>query len=117
MNSIALLKPGGIAVHTFEFTLSSVRSLTQRHGETSLWTQADVEGLARDLCSLGYEVLPLRCAAGGGAWPSQGDASPRPGCQLAVGPAIAPCSMRRRWRGAASRRMSPRRRPPLPIAP
>ena len=64
MNAMALLKPGGLAVHTFEFSLTHVAPAgAARHGGTSLWTRADVEGLARDLCFLGYEVLPLRCAA------------------------------------------------------
>lgn len=61
---MALLKPGGLAVHTFEFSLTHLAprlAAGARHGETSLWTKADVLGLARDLCFLGYEVLPPRC--------------------------------------------------------
>ena len=60
MNAMSYLKPGGVAIHTMEFTLSNAQSLTQRQGSTSLWTKLDVKGLARDLCLLGYEVSPLR---------------------------------------------------------
>lgn len=60
MNAMEYLKPGGVAVHTMEFTVSSLASGSYRHGWTALWTVADVKGLARDLCFLGYEVLPLR---------------------------------------------------------
>ena len=60
MNAMEYLKPGGVAVHTMEFTLSNAVPQGQRFGSTSLWTKADLTGLARDLCALGYEVMPFR---------------------------------------------------------
>lgn len=61
MNAMTYLKPGGVAVHTMEFSLTHVQPQQKwRSGSTSLWTRVDVIGLARDLCFLGFEVMPLR---------------------------------------------------------
>lgn len=57
-NSLATLKPGGIAVHTTEFNLSSDDE-TLESGGTVLFRQQDIKLLARMLTIRGHTVLPL----------------------------------------------------------
>lgn len=54
-NSMDLLKPGGVAVHTTEFTLTSNTDTILR-GPTALWRRQDVEVLRQDLFLLGYKI-------------------------------------------------------------
>ncbi|KAJ3119226.1 hypothetical protein HK098_005671 [Nowakowskiella sp. JEL0407] len=63
VDSLSLLKPGGYAIHTTEFTLSSVAS-TVDSGITVLWRKPDIEYLVKSLKVLGYEVLPVNFNAG-----------------------------------------------------
>ena len=55
INSMELLKPGGAAVHTTEFTLSSLEETLER-GNTVLWRKKDAEQLKDDLRHVGYEI-------------------------------------------------------------
>jgi len=59
LQSLEVLKPGGAAVHTVEFTLSSLERTVER-GDTALWRKQDVERLWRDHGSLGYS-MPEPC--------------------------------------------------------
>lgn len=57
-NSLACLKPGGIAVHTTELNLSS-NTDTLDHGATVIFRRRDFEQLAARLISQGHEVIPI----------------------------------------------------------
>lgn len=48
LNSLACLRPGGIAVHTTEFNVSS-NSTTVEHGDTVLYRKCDIESLVSTL--------------------------------------------------------------------
>jgi hypothetical protein len=63
INSLDVLKPGGIAIHSMEFTLSSLDE-TYETGRTVFWRKRDVEQVVRDLDILGHEVFPLHFEAG-----------------------------------------------------
>jgi hypothetical protein len=52
------LAPGGVAVHTTEFNLSSNRR-TITAGETVIFRRSDIESLARRLRAAGHFVEPL----------------------------------------------------------
>ncbi len=64
-NSIKCLKPGGIAVHTTEFNLSSLTK-TITNGPTVIYRRGDIIDLAIDLIEQGYEVYPLNFNRGSG---------------------------------------------------
>lgn len=53
--SLKLLKPGGWAVHTTEFNLSSNQDTVQS-GHTVLFRKKDIQGIARRLRSLGHKI-------------------------------------------------------------
>jgi hypothetical protein len=56
LNSLECLKPGGVAVHTTEFNLSSnTRTLTD--GAVVLFRRKDIEELARRLAEAGHEIV------------------------------------------------------------
>jgi hypothetical protein len=55
LESIELLKAGGVGVHTVEFTLSSLDTTIER-GDTVLWRQADIQRLYLDYGKLGYAM-------------------------------------------------------------
>lgn len=57
-NSLACLKPGGLAVHTTELNLSSNRD-TLNQGSTVLFRRRDFEALAERLIHQGHEVIPI----------------------------------------------------------
>ena len=57
-NSLSTLKPGGVAVHTTEFNLSS-NSPTMETPELSLFRKRDLELLAQELVRAGHSVEPL----------------------------------------------------------
>lgn len=63
VNTMEYLKPGGAAVHTTEFTLSSL-ARTVKRGETVLWRMNDVQTLRNDLIELGYAVEEVCWDAG-----------------------------------------------------
>lgn len=58
-DSVLCLKPGGIAVHTTEFNLSS-NDRTVDKGSTVLFRRKDIERLALTLISRGHEVMPIK---------------------------------------------------------
>lgn len=63
LKSTRLLKPGGVAVHTTEFTLSS-RDRTVWRGPTVLWRRDDVEELRADMTAFGLNVSGICLASG-----------------------------------------------------
>ena len=56
--SLDTLKPGGVAVHTTEFNLTS-DSRTIRKGGTVLFRRSDIEKFARRMIAAGHQVLPI----------------------------------------------------------
>jgi SAM-dependent methyltransferase len=62
-NSLACLKPGGIAVHTTELNLSSNKN-TLDTGTTVLFRRRDFETLARRLIAAGHDVIPITFDSG-----------------------------------------------------
>ncbi|KAJ1551589.1 hypothetical protein HK096_007610 [Nowakowskiella sp. JEL0078] len=75
LNSMDLLKPGGVAIHTTEFTLSSTGN-TVDSGVTVLWRKQDIEYLAQALIILGFDVFPLDFGAGTGIFDQTPDLPP-----------------------------------------
>jgi hypothetical protein len=63
VNSIKCLKPGGVAVHTTEFNLSSPTN-TLTEGPTCIYRKRDVEALKARLTTAGHDVLPLPIVIG-----------------------------------------------------
>lgn len=62
-NSLKCLNPGGVAVHTTEFNISSNnRTLTK--GPTVLYRKRDIERFVEELSRLGYRVLPVNFSEG-----------------------------------------------------
>lgn len=57
------LKPGGIAVHTTEYNLSSLEE-TVDEGTTVIFRRQDVEAMIRDLQAEGHTVEPLQLDVG-----------------------------------------------------
>ncbi len=64
-NSVKCLKPGGVAVHTTEFNLSS-NTNTVHTGGTVLYRRQDIIRLVCDLIEMGYEVMDLNLNRGTG---------------------------------------------------
>ena len=64
-NSLKCLRPGGIAVHTTEYNLSS-NSHTWKEGGTVIYRRRDIIQLARELIKMGYEVAKLNFYPGDG---------------------------------------------------
>lgn len=56
--SLDTLRPGGVAVHTTEFNLTS-DSRTIKKGGTVLFRRSDIEAFARRMIKAGHEVLPI----------------------------------------------------------
>jgi len=75
INSMALLKPGGAAVHTTEFTLSSLKDTLYR-GNTVLWRKMDVEHLRDDLRHVGYDIADFCWHTGDNALDQEPDVPP-----------------------------------------
>ncbi|KAJ3119227.1 hypothetical protein HK098_005672 [Nowakowskiella sp. JEL0407] len=87
VESLALLKPGGYAFHTTEFTLSSIAN-TVDSGITVLWRKPDVEYLVHALQVLGYEVMPVDFNAGTEPYDQKIDVppyTPNPHIKLQIG--------------------------------
>ncbi|MDQ2664436.1 MAG: class I SAM-dependent methyltransferase [Gemmatimonadota bacterium] len=57
------LKPGGVAVHTTEFNLTSNTSTVSK-GRTVLFRRADIEDMVRRLRAAGHDVEPLDLTIG-----------------------------------------------------
>jgi hypothetical protein len=64
-NTMALLKPGGISIHTTEFNLLEPEE-TLESGPTVLFRRKDFEALAERLTAAGHTVGPLSFDTGGG---------------------------------------------------
>lgn len=64
-NSLDTLKPGGWAVHTSEYTMSS-NDVTIATGDTVLFRKRDYEELARRLTEKGHHVAPFDFTPGDG---------------------------------------------------
>jgi 2-polyprenyl-3-methyl-5-hydroxy-6-metoxy-1,4-benzoquinol methylase len=62
-NSLACLKPAGVAVHTTEFNLAS-NDATFESDRTCLFRKRDIEGLLQRLAGQGHEVWPLNLHPG-----------------------------------------------------
>ncbi|KAJ1540521.1 hypothetical protein HK096_010842 [Nowakowskiella sp. JEL0078] len=75
IDAMDLLKPGGVAIHTTEFTLSSLDK-TVDTGITVLWRKQDVEYLVHSLKVLGFEVYPMDFGAGTGIFDQKPDLPP-----------------------------------------
>jgi SAM-dependent methyltransferase len=58
LNSLKTLRPGGIAIHTTEYNLSS-NDETVESGGTVIYRRRDLEGLLYDATQMGFEVAPL----------------------------------------------------------
>jgi hypothetical protein len=58
VKSMKALKPGGVAVHTTEFSLSGVGK--EDPGNICFWTKADVDRLGDALSRAGYALLPVQ---------------------------------------------------------
>ncbi len=66
VNMAACLKPGGVAVHTTEFNLSSDEA-TVEEGSAVLFRRRDVEAMAADLRAVGCRLADRDYTIGGGA--------------------------------------------------
>jgi 2-polyprenyl-3-methyl-5-hydroxy-6-metoxy-1,4-benzoquinol methylase len=65
INSIRTLKPGGLAVHTTEFNITSDTD-TYEDVNLSIYRRQDIGRLVADLEAKGYEVEPIDWALGDG---------------------------------------------------
>jgi SAM-dependent methyltransferase len=74
-NSIDCLKPGGFAVHTTEYNVSS-NNETVSEGSTVLFRRRDLEELARRLGAKGHIVAPLDLDPGAGQLDTYLDVAP-----------------------------------------
>jgi glycosyltransferase involved in cell wall biosynthesis/SAM-dependent methyltransferase len=63
-NSVRLLKPGGIAVHTTEFNLTSNTNTLDNNPSFVIFRRCDIELLVEELSAEGYEVEPIDFTAG-----------------------------------------------------
>ncbi len=81
-NSLHCLKPGGLAVHTTEFNLSS-NDLTIDNCGTVLFRRQDIDKLATDLLSCGHKII-LNYNTGSGELDHHVDVPPWSGIHLKV---------------------------------
>ena len=72
--SIDCLKPGGVAVHTTEFNLSS-NTLTPDTGPNVIYRRCDIDGLIERLRSKGHDI-EIDYSTGEGVWDHQIDFPP-----------------------------------------
>lgn len=63
LEQMKCLKPGGVAVHTTEFNLSSLDD-TVEQGSTVIFRRKDIESIVRELQADGHEVEPLQLDLG-----------------------------------------------------
>ena len=64
-NQMRCLKPGGVAVHTTEFNLTSNKS-TVSEGSTVIFRRSDIEEIVRGLVAEGHHVEPISLDPGTG---------------------------------------------------
>jgi 2-polyprenyl-3-methyl-5-hydroxy-6-metoxy-1,4-benzoquinol methylase len=85
-NSLRALRPGGIAVHTTEFNLTSNGETIETPG-LSIYRRRDIEALAARLSRQGHELLPLNFDPGDTPVDAVVDVPPygKPHLKLAVG--------------------------------
>jgi hypothetical protein len=74
-NSLKTLKPGGIAVHTTEFNLSS-NDDTFESPSLCFFRRRDIENLLSRLVDDGHEVFPINFHPGSGALDTYVDLPP-----------------------------------------
>lgn len=74
-NSLDTLKPGGFAVHTTQFNLSSNDETLETRG-LSLFRKRDIETIYQHLLALGHKVKPLNFYPGGTEIDAHIDAPP-----------------------------------------
>jgi 2-polyprenyl-3-methyl-5-hydroxy-6-metoxy-1,4-benzoquinol methylase len=84
--SLATLRPGGIAVHTTEFNLTSNQETIETPA-LSIYRRRDIESLLARLVAQGHDVLPLKLDAGDALLDQIVDVPPYglPHLKLAVG--------------------------------
>jgi SAM-dependent methyltransferase len=64
LHSLSVLKPGGIAIHTTEYNVSS-NDLTVESGETVIYRKRDIERLQSAATAQGYQVdVDYNCGSG-----------------------------------------------------
>lgn len=59
INSLACLKPGGVAVHTTEFSMSSHTEHFE-HAQSAIYSRYLILNLINDIRLLGYDVKPIQ---------------------------------------------------------
>lgn len=64
-NSLKTLRPGGIAVHTTEFNISS-NTHTMETPFCSIYRRCDIDGFLTKMTAMGYEVSPINWSLGEG---------------------------------------------------
>lgn len=64
LNSVDLLKPGGIAVHTTEFNINSNDKTLDNNSTFVIFRKRDIEQLVGELVQKGYEVEPIDFSSG-----------------------------------------------------
>jgi hypothetical protein len=82
-NSLKTLKPGGIAVHTTEFNISSNEETMETPG-LSLFRRQDFERMLGRLLDAGHEVMPFNTHPGNGPGDLHIDAPPWSGPHIRV---------------------------------
>ena len=85
--SLDCLRPGGVAVHTTEFNLSSP-DRTVESGPTVIYRRRDIEQLVERLTGLGHHVAPIDWSTGNGVLDGFVDIPPyaaNPHLRLALG--------------------------------
>lgn len=65
LNSLSLLKPGGVAIHTVEFNLAS-NTITKQRIDESVWRMQDIERVRATAIERGYVVPSVSFGAGHG---------------------------------------------------
>ncbi|MDR0703896.1 MAG: class I SAM-dependent methyltransferase [Planctomycetaceae bacterium] len=66
INSMKTLKPGGIAIHTTEYNLSSDTKTIDNNPNFVIFRKQDILKLVQELTTCGYSVLPLDLSTGNG---------------------------------------------------
>ena len=64
LNSAGLLNPGGIAIHTTEYNVSSNKKTLDDNPNLVIFRRRDIELLAKELESEGYQVEPIDFSTG-----------------------------------------------------
>jgi len=64
LNSVKLLNPGGVAVHTTEFNITSNERTLDNNPTFVIFRKRDIKELVQELTSRGYEVAPVDFSSG-----------------------------------------------------